>query len=236
MGPWIAFAGDNLRHIANAIDDVERAPSFRDVIAPNMLSGRKRIEPARVPASFCTFTWRWNFADTSARSEPPSRPGGGGPVETDGAELVKMLPRQRELDPFTRTMQEFAERTGFSLAACDRCTGPASKHGLARVRLEYEFEASLWQFMQLINFVESHRHFFDVRGFHVQGGESPVPGVDAVHSVRMTIETFVCESDVHLDSLFPARETAATRKHPKPYVYSGRKGRWDILVDPRPTR
>ena len=60
-----AVQGDDIRKIANIIDDVEAANFYQNIAAPSMPSGVKKIDAGVFPPESFTFSWRWQFLPPS---------------------------------------------------------------------------------------------------------------------------------------------------------------------------
>ena len=161
------------------------------------------------------------------------------------AEYVKILPKDAELSKFTRAAQTFGALSGISIDRFVPVRGGAKGGAFRRVSYQYQFSATLWQFMKFMNFFESYDRFVRVRDFNLSKGSKQKVGDDVVHAIRMTVETYVYnpktsgkETQISnyttkVEKLRHEIEAAGSFDVGERYEFRGREGRRDVFVDPR---
>ncbi|MCA8955475.1 MAG: type 4a pilus biogenesis protein PilO [Planctomycetes bacterium] len=163
------------------------------------------------------------------------------------AEYVKILPQEAELTKFTRAAQRFAMLSGISF---DRFVPlrPGGKGSFERISYQYSFDATLWQFLKFMSFFETYERFVRVRDFSLASGATKANVEDAVHKVRLTVETYLYNPksngkgtmipnyEAKLKQLRHEIAAAGSLDLGEPYEFRGREGRRDIFVDPRQSK
>ncbi|MEM7198795.1 MAG: type 4a pilus biogenesis protein PilO [Planctomycetota bacterium] len=163
-------------------------------------------------------------------------------------EYVKILPEQQELNNFVRITEQFISQSGVTVTQLvPGREVKAGKSAFSRYTYKLELEATLWQFLQFMSLFESYERFIQVKEFALnsRSGRSATTEQDAVHTVSLTVETYVYTGsskgrDVAIpnyphkveklrEEIFEARQTIATPG----YKFQGSRGRRDIFVDPR---
>ena len=167
-------------------------------------------------------------------------------------DYVKILPDEKELEVFTRTVNQFALQTNVKLKSMTPgAIGGDKKNGNAFEKVVYklQLEASVWQFLRFLNCFESFGRFNSVTTFTLNAGVTgtrPAEGSpEQVHSISMDVETYTYNSGGEAAQVkIPGydkkraqyREDILKRKADisvEKYVYRDQRGRRDIFVDPR---
>lgn len=161
------------------------------------------------------------------------------------AKYVEILPKEAELTDFTRSAQKFAQKSGIEIIGFFPVRGGSKGGAFQRINYQYEFSATLWQFMQFINFFETYERFVSIRDFFLTASAPLTAGEDAVHKFRVTLETYVyslpssgrqtkiSNYETKRDNLKGQIAAEASLSNEEPYRFIGREGRRDIFIDPR---
>ena len=158
-------------------------------------------------------------------------------------EYVKILPEEQELSNFVRITNEFVSQSGVHMRQLVP-GNPTKGRGSAFSRYSYKLElnATIWQLMQFMIFFENYERFVQVKDFQLASGQ-PTPSNDTVHTVSMTVETYVYTGktkgkDVTIpnyankveklqEEIYEARTITVSEK----YKFQGSRGRRDIFMD-----
>ena len=166
-------------------------------------------------------------------------------------EYVKILPDSRELIAFVRMIDDFERQTGIQGTGLIPRTKKADKGQQRFVPIEYSYEmkGTLWQFLKFLNLVENYERFVAITDFQITsgaGGRNELRvGDDAVHGVRVTLQTYTYNGKAAGKEVAIAnyekrrnelREEIWKRINElkiERYDYREKQGRRDILADPR---
>ncbi|MCB9876166.1 MAG: type 4a pilus biogenesis protein PilO [Planctomycetes bacterium] len=166
-------------------------------------------------------------------------------------EYVKILPDNKELTEFTRTLNKFERQTGIlSTGLTNKNVRPGKTKGnFTPIEFTYDMTATLWQALKFINLIENYERFVSITDFSIvpggqRGGEQQRDG-DAVHTVKLTMQTYTYNKaggakevtiPHYADRKEELREEIWNRMQAiriDRYEHKGVQGRRDILVDPR---
>ena len=161
------------------------------------------------------------------------------------AKYVEILPKEAELTDFTRAAQKFAQKSGIEIISFVPVRGGSKGGAFQRINYQYEFESTLWQFMQFINFFETYERFVSIRDYNLTSSPPAIVGEDAIHKFRVVLETYVytlqssgrqtkiSNYDTKKNNLKGEIAAEASLSTEEPYRFVGREGRRDIFIDPR---
>jgi Tfp pilus assembly protein PilO len=168
-------------------------------------------------------------------------------------EYVKILPEDKEVTNFVRATNQFSAQTGINLTKVQPVEFGVSNKGSAfgRYTYQFEFRATLWQFMKFISFFENYERFVRVASFNLTTGDTANGRMtagedgDVVHQMQMVVETYVYNAagsgkDVVIPNyankvaslqadILQARNQILSAN----YEFKGPRGRRDVFVDPR---
>lgn len=161
------------------------------------------------------------------------------------AEHVKILPNAAEIEEFLRATQRFVTMSGIVVEQMKEVRTRGGGGAFQPLSYQLKFDATLWQFMKLMNFFESYERFVKVRGFSLNGGDAPDDDSPAVHSIAMTVETYryttqaagklakIAGYEEKRKKLMAKIRNSAPLLLEDPYQFRGKQGRRDPFVDPR---
>jgi Tfp pilus assembly protein PilO len=167
-------------------------------------------------------------------------------------EYTKILPEERELTDFLRTVTLFKQQSGVRIEEVkDEKDKSDAKFNLFTYKIR--FTGTIWQFMKFLNCFESDERFLRVSEFNVstgagrRGATGGIEG-DVVHKGEMKVETYVytgaksgnkagavnivayeTKRDKLSEEIWQNRQLIRLEK----YEFRDARGRRDILVDPR---
>jgi hypothetical protein len=172
-------------------------------------------------------------------------------------EYVKILPAEKEENEFVRATNTFFIQAGVQMDKFMPVTRgtPGKKTAFDQYTYQFEFRATIWQFMKVVSFFENYERFVKITSFSLQSGDTvqtqargPLqPGQDMLHKITMSVETYIytgakSHKDVEIPNytnrvallkpeIIAARESLSTER----YEFKGPRGRRDIFMDPRAT-
>jgi hypothetical protein len=168
----------------------------------------------------------------------------------------RILPNDNDILNFVRTLREFEERSGVTIASIEDKTETGAskskskkdKDDFAKVSYKIRFEADAFQMLAFLDYVESHERLMRVPAFELRAAKRDDYAEDpalARHEVQMEVETYVyrprsASSRVDIEAYERKRDLLATeisarqREMSIPaYDYKGQRNRRDPWVDPR---
>lgn len=166
-------------------------------------------------------------------------------------EYVKILPDTKELNAFVRMLQQFERQSGIVGTGLIQTNARAdkSKNRFAAIEYKYEMTATLWQFLKFVNLIENYERFVSITDFSItpggKGKSDDTRDGDAVHSVRLTMQTFTYNGkaagkDAEIPDYAGQREALREEIWKRmqaikieKYEHRGHQGRRDIFIDPR---
>lgn len=171
------------------------------------------------------------------------------------AERIKeVLPDTKDLNDLIRNFQDYSRETGVRPsgfkpkdAAKDRTKGKAAS-AFEKVAYSLTLEADLFQFLDFLNRIETHRRFMSVNSFKIDATtrrQLEENGV-ASHRINMEVETYkyvprsTDTQEVRIEGYERKRDLLAGEINRRrqaltlaTYSYRGPRGRRDPLIDPR---
>jgi Tfp pilus assembly protein PilO len=164
-------------------------------------------------------------------------------------EYVKILPEEKELENFTRVVNQFAVASPVVLKSMTPAGDGKSKEAFERVTYKLQLEGTIWQFMRFVNHFESYRRFISVTNYDITAGaKNPKDSndQDLVHQIRMDVDTYVYHTaaggstpvvipgydkkkEQYREDIHKAKADIVIDK----YIFKEAKSRRDIFVDPR---
>lgn len=171
------------------------------------------------------------------------------------AERIKeVLPDTKDLNDLIRNFQDYSRETGVRPssfkpkdAAKDRAKGKAAS-AFEKVAYTLNLEADLFQFLDFLNRIETHRRFMSVNSFKIDATTRRKLEEDGVasHRIQMEVETYKYVpkagdmDEVRIEGYERKRDLLAGEINRRrqaltiaTYSYRGSRGRRDPLIDPR---
>ena len=166
-------------------------------------------------------------------------------------EYVKILPDEKELTNFVRMLQQFSRQSGIvkSNSLTNRKARETKGERFTPIEYSYDFEATLWQCMKFMNFVENVERFVSITDVNITSGDGNRSGEerdgDVVHKVRLSLQTYKYNRDSDGKEAqipdYEKRKKELTEDiwnnmrqiRLDKYAFKGQGGRRDVLVDPR---
>lgn len=166
-------------------------------------------------------------------------------------EYIKILPEERELTEFLRTITQFRQQSGVTIQSVQDQKG-VSKGKFSLFKYNIKFRGTVWQFMKFLNCFESDERFLRIATFKLSSGargnsEAGIEG-DVLHEAQMAVETYVytgqkrgktagavnivayeAKRDKLSEEIWQDRQLIRLEK----YEFRDARGRRDIFVDPR---
>ncbi|MEZ6014011.1 MAG: type 4a pilus biogenesis protein PilO [Planctomycetota bacterium] len=168
--------------------------------------------------------------------------------------IREVLPDTKDLNDLIRNFQDYSRETGVRPssfkpkdAAKDRARGKASS-AFEKVAYTLTLEADLFQFLEFLNRIETHRRFMSVNSFKIDATTRRKLEEDGVasHRVTMEVETYkyvprsTDAQEVRIEGYERKRDLLAGEINRRrqaltlaTYQYRGPRGRRDPLIDPR---
>ncbi len=169
-------------------------------------------------------------------------------------EYVKILPEVGELNNFVKSTSQFFQQSGVRFKKLVPGQNQAGGKGSKFDRYTYtiDAEATLWQFLKLLNSFENYERFVAVRNFSLAAAnvnQNAEAFDDVRHSVSLTVETYVytggrAGKDVTIANYANKkaglreeiyRQIQSLKTETEKYDFKDARGRRDIFVDPRPS-
>jgi hypothetical protein len=175
--------------------------------------------------------------------------------ETDAA-MRQILPSDRDITEYVRTLQSFAERSSVSILELKKKgqgrDDKQSKVDFEKVGYEITFAGDAFQLLSFLDLVESHARFMSVNTLklsaakrnHARRGED-APAEAVRHEIKLEVETYVYQPSeggkpVDIEAYERKRDLLDTEiskqraaLQSQAYEYRGPRGRRDPWVDPR---
>ena len=168
--------------------------------------------------------------------------------ETD-AVIKEILSDTTDIENFARTLDRFAEESGFNLDSAKR-QNPTNRRGkeeFERVGYRLNFEADAFQFLAFMHKIESFARFISVTNVKMRAAGRMTLSEDDIprHSVTLDLETYVyvprsVAKEARIDRYDHKRDLLIGQISEKTsalrvpgYTYRGRRGRRDPWIDPR---
>lgn len=171
------------------------------------------------------------------------------------AERIKeVLPDTKDLNDLIRNFQDYSRETGVRPSsfkpkdtAKDRGKGKAAS-AFEKVAYTLNLEADLYQFLDFLNRIETHRRFMTVNSFKIDATTRRKLEEDGVasHRIQMEVETYKYvpkagdTEEVRIEGYERKRDLLAGEINRRrqaltiaTYTYRGSRGRRDPLIDPR---
>lgn len=171
-------------------------------------------------------------------------------------DYVKILPDSRDLNHFVKMLNAFEQQAGIRAIEFKPGRAPRAAPGkqverFSRIEYQYEFTATLWQFLRFVNFIENWERFVSITNFSIEAGgkaaneEPETRDGEVVHRVKLTMETYVYNApnsgeDVRIPDYNDKRDNLREEIFKRlqairidRYEHKGPQGRRDIFVDPR---
>lgn len=165
-------------------------------------------------------------------------------------EYVKILPDTKALADFVRMINQFQRQCGIvGTSLMPRTQADAGASGrFSKIEYTYDSTATLWQFLKLMNLIESYERFICITEFSIQSGDKArkeeLRDGEVVHSVRLTMQTFkyngnTAGKEVQIPDYDSLKESLreeifkGQKLRIDKFNYRGQQARRDILVDPR---
>ena len=167
--------------------------------------------------------------------------------------IREVLPDTKDVNDLIRDFQDFSRETGVRPSAFkpkdqrNRGRGKA-KTAFEKVSYSLTLEADLFQFLDFLNKIETHRRFMSVSSFKIDAAsrrELEEEGV-ASHRIQMEVENYKYVqkagsiSEAKIDGYERKRDLLAGEINRRrqgltlaTYTYRGPRGRRDPLIDPR---
>jgi hypothetical protein len=171
--------------------------------------------------------------------------------ETDEA-VAKILPNDRDVLEFVRTLQSFAFAAGIRMTSYDDkqdfANRDAKKTDFQRVGYKLQLQADIFGLMAFTDLIESDERFMRVPAFKLKAAPRQSLedlGAQPLHSVELEVETYVyaprsASKPVDIEDYEAKRDLLRTRIGTRqrdlvhePYDYQGPRSRRDPWVDPR---
>lgn len=164
---------------------------------------------------------------------------------------VKILPDSKELIAFVRMIDDFERQTGVQGNGLVPVRIPEGKGPQRFQRIAYTYDArgTLWQFLKLVNLIESYDRFVAITDFAISSGgggrDEELVGGEVVHTMRVTLQTYTYNSqgvgkevaianyDKRKNELSEEIWKRIRDVRIEKYDYREKVGRRDIFVDPR---
>ena len=214
-------------------------------------SEKKQIEEART--SVATLRTQIDKARTTIRGTPELER--EVIVLREIAERIReVLPDTKDLNDLIRNFQDYSRETGVRPSsfkpkdtAKERTKGKAVS-AFEKVAYTLTLEADLFQFLDFLNRIETHRRFMSVNSFKIDATTRRKLEEDGVasHRIQMEVETYkyVPKSsdvqEVRIEGYERKRDLLAGEINRRrqaltlaTYSYRGSRGRRDPLIDPR---
>ncbi len=161
-------------------------------------------------------------------------------------EYAKILPDEKEVTEYARTLAHYSSQAGMVLTSLSPEIRQKRKGTFQPIRYKMKLQGSLWQLMRLINLLENHPRFMQVKNIRLSAARKAKTAGDAVHTVDLTVETYYYnktakgKTQVKIPNyqskktdLEEAIHNARSRFEEDKYSFKGPSGRRDIFVDPR---
>jgi len=171
------------------------------------------------------------------------------------AERIKeVLPDTKDLNDLIRNFQDYSRETGVvpssfkpKDAAKDRAKGKVAS-AFEKVAYTLTLEADLFQYLDFLNRIETHRRFMSVNSFKIDATSRRKLEADGVasHRIQMEVETYKYvpkagdTDEVRIEGYERKRDLLAGEINRRrqaltiaTYSYRGSRGRRDPLIDPR---
>jgi Tfp pilus assembly protein PilO len=168
--------------------------------------------------------------------------------------IKEVLPDTKDLNDLIRNFQDYSRDTGVRPssfkpkdAAKDRGKGKAVS-AFEKVAYTLNLEADLFQFLDFLNRIETHRRFMSVNSFKIDATTRRKLEEDGVasHRIQMEVETYKYVpkagdmDEVRIEGYERKRDLLAGEINRRrqaltiaTYSYRGSRGRRDPLIDPR---
>lgn len=167
-------------------------------------------------------------------------------------QYVKILPDTRDLNDFLRILTMFGKQSGIEGINLTRAGDRNAKGGdrFALIEYNYDFTATMWQFLKFVNLVENYDRFISISSFDItalaggKNSEETREG-DVVHTIKLTMQTYQYNGkaaglEVGIPDYEEKREALREEIFKRmqairidKYEHRGQQGRRDIFVDPR---
>jgi len=167
--------------------------------------------------------------------------------ETDSV-IKEILADEQDINTLVRTLTAFGEQSGFTFNSIKpQKNVKRNKEDFERVGYSLTFEADVFQLLELLNKVESHKRFMSVTAIKLQAANRSeyASGELPHHRVTVDLETYVYAPtgnalEVKVDGYDKKKELlvseiskrAAELRVPS-YEYRGQRARRDPWIDPR---
>jgi len=161
-------------------------------------------------------------------------------------EYTKILPDEKEVTEYARTLAHYSSQAGMILTSLSPEIRQKKRGTFQPIRYRMKLQGSLWQLMRLMNLLENHPRFMQVKSIRLTAARKERSVGDAVHTVNLTVETYYYNKSVKgkpqvkipnyqtkKTDLEEAIHNARSRFEEDKYSFKGPAGRRDIFVDPR---
>ena len=161
-------------------------------------------------------------------------------------EYAKILPDEKEVTEYARTLAHYSSQAGMVLTSLSPEIKQKKRGTFQPIRYKMKLQGSLWQLMRLMNLLESHPRFMQVKTIRLSAARKEKSVGDAVHTVDLTVETYYYNKSVKgrpqvkipnyqtkKTDLEEAIHNARSRFEEDKYSFKGPSGRRDVFVDPR---
>ena len=162
-------------------------------------------------------------------------------------EYTRILPDKKEITEYARTLAHYSSQAGLALNMLKPDIRKPNKGGaFQQIRYSMRLQGTLWQMMNLLNMLENHPRFMQVKSLSLNAKTRGTGGMNAVHTIDMIVETYYYNKapkgrktvriplyERKKADLEEAIHSARSKFEEEHYTFKGQSGRRDIFVDPR---